>query len=375
MGRLARSTLFAVLCVVAGCSEQGAEDVGADEDAIRVDTSSPEARRQYDANVAFASSYTSRCLRGVSAWLRPRVLVTGFGRFLSIDDNATGRIVSALVPEARYPETERPPPGKIDPPEPQLSVGVTTLEVPGIGPVDVCGMILPVYWDLAAILVAKEIEALRPSFVLMNGVAGPRQPLWIELGATNRATRTADGSSRLVPLVEAGDEWAKIVEDAPPSEEQQGNLLSWRAVEAAALAAIDRHADAVDGDARFDAIVRGVKLAGFPRASNTYLCNNVTYVTGWLMNHPGSEVSLLRASTPVAGARNEVRVSIEADLRAVPRVFVHWPSDLADRHHDAAADVMRSIIAAQLRASATDDVPTIGDNALAAPGLEGGDFF
>lgn len=374
MRRLARAALFVLLSIVAGCVDETADDVGADEDAIKVDTSTPEARRQYDANVAFASSYTSRCSRGIEASSRPRVLVTGFGRFLSIRNNATGRIVSALVPEARYPGTERPPAGEVDPPEPQLSVGGTTLDVPGVGPVDVCGMILPVSWDLAAILIAKEVDAIRPSFVLMNGVAGHRQALWIELGATNRAAKTADGSDQLLPA--AGDRgWAKIVEGARRSEERQGNLLSWRAVEAAAREAIERHASEVDGGARFDEIVHGATFAGFPRSSNTYLCNNVTYVTGWLMSHPGREVRLLRASKPVARARNDVRVRIDADLRAVPRVFVHWPSDLAERHHEAAADVMASIIAAQLRASAGDDAPTVGDNALADPALQGGDFF
>jgi pyrrolidone-carboxylate peptidase len=374
MGWVARAALFALLSIVAGCVDEAADDVGADEDAIRVDTSTPQARRQYDANVAFASSYTSRCVRSVTASSRPRVLVTGFGRFLSITNNATGRIVSALVPEARYPETERPPAGEVDPPEPQLSVGVTTLDVPGVGPVDVCGMILPVSWDLAAILIAKEVDAIRPSFVLMNGVAGDRQALWIELGATNRAAKTTDGSDQLAPATgERG--WAKIVESAARSEEHQGNLLSWRTVAAAARAAIERHASEVDGGARFDEIVHGATFAGFPRSSNTYLCNNVTYVTGWLMNHPGREVRLLRASKPVARARNDVNVRIDADLRAVPRVFVHWPSDLAERHHEAAADVMGSIIAAQLQASAGDDPPMVGDNALADPELLGGDFF
>jgi hypothetical protein len=59
----------------------------------------------------------------------------------------------------------------------------------------------------------------------------------------------------------------------------------------------------------------------------------------------------------------------------VPRVFVHWPSDLADRHHGAAADVMRAIIAAQLAASARGGTPTIGDNSLADPSQQGGEFF
>ena len=52
-------------------------------------------------------------------------------------------------------------------------------------------MILPVYWDLAAILIAKEMDSFEPAFVMMNGVAGQRQPIWIELGATNEGVPDA----------------------------------------------------------------------------------------------------------------------------------------------------------------------------------------
>lgn len=372
---LAGAGVVLAALLTTGCVDDAPPTTESDEGEITVDTSTPEARRQYDANVTFATSYVARCLAAPTPAIRPRVLVTGFGRFMAIANNATGRVVSALVPEARYPETRPPPRGEVDAPEPQLSVALSTIDLPGVGAVDVCAMILPVYWDLASVLIAKEVDAFAPSFVLMNGVAGPRQPLWLELGATNRASRSFDGSDQLRPAVEPGAVYAKIVEDAPESEDVQGNLLSWRAVERAASDAIRRHEGELDGGVAFEDVLRGVSLAGFPRASNTYLCNNVTYVTGWLMSHPGREVRLLRASTPVSGAANDVRVKLGADLGAVPRVFAHWPSDLADRHHDAAADVMRSILAAQLTATRDGDAPTLGDNALADPQLQGNGVF
>lgn len=343
-----------------------------DSNEVRVDTRSPEARRQYDANVAFASSYAARCMRGPAE--RPRVLVTGFGRFMSIGNNATGRIVSQLA-SVPYPETSSPPAGQVDDPAPQLSVATTTIDFPGIGEVDVCGMILPVYWDLAAILIAKEIEAFAPSFVMMNGVAGDRQPIWIELGATNRAAPLDDGSNQLRPAVGSGEPFARIVESANGSEDAQGNLLTWRAVETAARTAIEAHADDIELDRRFGDLLSGAKLAGFPRSSNTYLCNNVTYVTGFLMGHPNKEVRLLRASPSIRGRINDVRVKLTSDHRNTPRVFVHWPSELADKHHAAGADVMKAIIGAQLAALAENAAPTRGDNALADPTLQGGDFF
>lgn len=360
---------------LAACTADASDGAGTTtnpDNEVKVDTRSPEARRQYDANVAFVSRYKAACSRGTST--RPRVLVTGFGRFMRVANNATGRIVSALVPAVKYPETEAPAPGEVDPPAAQLAVAQSVLDVPGIGEVDVCAMILPVYWDLAAILIAKEAQAFEPSMVLMNGVAGERQPLWIELGATNRAAILDDGSNQLRPAVGPNDTHAKIVETASESEQAQGNLLSWRTVEAAASEAIDEHAEERDGDERFGDIVHGVKLAGFPRSSNTYLCNNVTYVTGWLMSHPRREIRLLRATPAVPGKPNAVPVKIAADLSHTPRVFVHWPSALAEKHHDAAADVMRRIIGAQLGAAKREPA-TLGDNVLADPSLVGGDFF
>lgn len=347
--------------------------VAGEENEVKVDTRTPAARRQYDANVAFATGYVPKCVRGTST--RPRVMLTGFGRFMSITDNATGRIVSKVVPAAAYPLTAPAAPGEIDPPGPQLSVATATIQLPGAGAVDVCAMILPVYWDLAAILIAKEMDAFQPSFVMMNGVAGSRQPIWVELGATNRAAPLDDGSSQLRPAVGPNEQFAKIVDTASREEDARANLLSWRAVESAARVTIARHARDIDQGTAFGDLMPGVKLAGYPRGSNTYLCNNTTYVTGYLMSHPRRAVRLLKASPAVRGAINEVKVEMKTDLRAVPRVFVHWPSEMATKHHAAGAEVMKAIIDAQLTAMARGDAPTDGSNTLADPTLQGGTFF
>ena len=349
---------------VSACGSNGAS--ASDDHDVTLATATRAARAQYDANVAFAQGYVGQCR---ATGTRPRVLVSGFGRFLSIADNATGRILSELT-GVPYPETTAPAAGQLDPPARQVSVALTTLSLPNVGDVDVCAMILPVDWDLASILIAREAEAFHPTFVMMNGVAGDRQPLWIELGATNRAARLVDGTNLLVPTGE--NDLVPLVDDAPSSEDARPNLLAWSTVRAAAREAVSRHAREVDGGERFQDLLEGAELAGFPRSSNTYLCNNTTYVTGFLMDHPGRPVSLLRASPPVAGAANDVTVTMGVDLSQVPRVFVHWPSELADKHHAAAADVMRSILAAQLGATESS---TRGDNRQADPSLAGGAFF
>ncbi len=346
------------------------DDVTRTSDAVTVDTSAPVARRQYDANVTFATSYTARC--GPTANGRPRVLLTGFGRFMNIHDNPTGRIVSEVVPTARYPETRASAPGVVDPPGNQVSVGTATLSLAHVGLVDVCAMILPVTWDLAAILIAKEMEAFHPSFVLMNGAADARQPLWIELGSVNSAARLDDGSQALHPLTNNGRSETPLIEDAAPEESARPNLLSWRAVEGAARTIVTTHAGDRDGRATLSDTLTGVKLSAFPRTSNTYLCNNVTYVTGYLMSHPRKDIALLRASPAIEGSVNEVKVRLTRDLNAVPRVFLHWPSQLAQSHVRVGVEITKAIMDAQLFATSNGDLPTYGDNAIANFEVSGG---
>jgi hypothetical protein len=375
MRALAASVALTLLTSVAGCAastDNEVDEVGNAEDSVKVDTSSPRARAQYDANLAFAKSYKPHCTGAASG--RPRVIVTGFGRFMSVTNNATGRMVSALSGVA-YPETEPPADGKVDSPSPQLAVGMTTLDLPHAGKVDVCAMILPVYWDLAAALIAKEVDAFGPSFVMMNGVAGDRQPTWIELGSVNRAAPLDDGSNQLRPAVGKNQSYAPIVPNASKADGARGLLLSWDHVHAAAAATIAKHAADMEGDERFDAFVSGVEFAGYPRESNTYLCNNVTYVTNYLMSYPGKSVSLMSASVKKPGAANDLPITIKRDVRDVPRVFMHWSSALSGAHVKAGADVMRAVIEAQLTARSAGEAPSLGDNGRANPALAGGAFF
>jgi pyrrolidone-carboxylate peptidase len=357
-----------VCLVPLACATASSDDerLAPDEDDVIVDTSNPAARAQYDANVRFASAYTARC-KPQSA--RPRVLVTGFGRFLSNPTNATGMVVSTLVPEARYPMTTPPAAGEVDPPDAQLSVAVGTVRLPKTGEVDVCAMILPVYWDLAAIVVAKEIDSFKPAFVMMNGIAGSRQPIWLELGSINRAMGEVDGSNILTPKIPAGQTHAQLVKNEP-LDHQQRLLLSYAEVQAAVDATAREKADVTFEEVRFGDVLSGAKKPAFPRRSNTYLCNNLAYLVSYMMDRPGKGVGLLRASNPKPGAINGVTARVRTDQRKTPRVFVHWPSDLRGDLLGAGAAVMASVLDAQLAALAGGKLPVPGDNALAD--IEGG---
>lgn len=350
-----RGWAIGVAFSLVACGAHGDDLAGDASDALRVDTSTPEARAQYDANVAFARAYVPRCPTVTST--RPRVLLTGFGRFGSVRENATGRMVSALVPDAPYPLTRPPPAGEVDAPAPQVSVGARRMTLPGVsGEVDVCAMVLPVYWDLASILVAREIDAFRPSFVLMNGVDGSKSKLVLELGAVNSASGK-DGSNRLGPHTAPGTWSAPLLVSAPAEERARPNLLSWRAVHRAASAVVADASDVSVSGERLGEILPGVAYGGFPRGA--FLCNGITWTTGYLMDHPGARVRLLEASSGDDGSG--VDVGLSGDHRAVPRVFLHWPERLTREHLGVATDVLEAVMGAQIAALARGDAPTRGD--------------
>jgi len=225
--------------------------------------------------------------------------------------------------------------------------------------VDVCGLVLPVFWDLAAILVLREAEIFQPDLVLMNGIAGSRQPLWLELGSVNEAVALPDGSDLLQPI-EAG---APLLDEAPATERARGLLLSWQEVRAAGEARITAlGTEPDDAGTPFGDVVQGVLFAGYPRASNTYLCNNTTYVVGYVLDHAGETVRLLEPSAPRPGGPTGIDLTFGPDLSAVPREFAHWPKELRDTHLTRGAQVMSSLIAAQLTATTA---PERGDPAMA----------
>ena len=112
-------------------------------------------------------------------------------------------------------------------------------------------------------------------------------------------------------------------------------------------------------------------LAGYPRNSNTYLCNNVTYTVGYLMDHHDEEVVLMEAShvrenedgTPVDTG---LPLTLGVDMSEVPRMFMHWSSNIEGEHVALGAEMMRAAIDAQLTTRDLEEGgPLRGDNTLA----------
>jgi hypothetical protein len=352
-----------LLALLEGCGARP-NDIGSAGAPVVLDTSTPLAEAQQAANAAFAQNYVAQC---TASGQNPTVLLTGFGHFMDITQNPTGLMVQSLVPAAMYPATAAPA-GQVEDPSTQTSVAVSTLTLPGVGQVDVCAMIVPVYWDLAAILIAKEIDSFGPSFVMMNGVADATQPLWLELGSVNEAQIDPDGSQNLSPAADAGDAGAlpPLVPTASAADFARPLLASWSSIQNGALGAIQTESavPSDDGTTTFGAVVTGALFAGFPR-DNTYLCNDTTYLVNYLMDYPGQSVELMQPSTGGPG----VSIALQNNASAVPREFVHWPTTLSGSLVTAGAQVMEAIMAAQLSSLASGDTPTRGDNSMADPSL------
>ena len=144
-------------------------------------------------------------------------------------------------------------------------------------------------------------------------------------------------------------------------------MLSWVAVSDAGRSAVRLRSRRRQADQAFDDVVTGVDFGRFPRAGNTYICNNTSYTVGYLMDRPGEIVQLMRASGAAPGAADGVALSMLRSHVSVPRVFVHWPGELSGEHLVAATEVLTSLIGAQLAASAGGEVAKRGQVADVEP--------
>ncbi len=294
------------------------------------------------------------------------MLITAFGPYDDVRENASSEILARIVPGAVAPSVERCPPGGVDRPEDRTAAATATVNFPGIGRTDVCGVILPSHWDLPAVIALAEIEAFNPEFVVMTGVSKRAREVLLELGAVNQGSSTADDTPagfRLYPVWQH----SPVIEGTATVQNAHGLLLSWGPVRTAVEEAIRSNAGVIEGTVAFGDFVRGVWFGQYPRAYNQYLCNALAAVVDQAMNHPGQRFTLGRCPSAMEGAYPEERITVglRRDLKTVPRVFFHWPSVLRGRHLDAGAAVLRAMVTAQLRALRDGTpLPTVGHPAM-----------
>lgn len=206
-------------------------------------------------------------------------------------------------------------------------------------------VVVPTVWDAAAGFILREIGAFRPDLVIMNGVAGPRQALWLERGAGNLAKRRPDVTGVLLPATE------RLVVGGPHAIACRAD---WPALREAALATAKGHgASEHRGETgvvtRFDAVLQGVVTKPFPRRDNAFLCNATTYQVGCAIAHPSTPLLLFEG-----GGVDSIDASLGIDCTQMPWLFVHWPSDLRGAHLDAAVAVLRALVAAQLQSQLSE---------------------
>lgn len=330
--------LFSLALFAAACSSRDAAESSDAADAILLDTRTRESKAQYRENLSFVTGYTPQC--AVLDATLPRVLVAGYGRFQGIEENLTGLMVASLVGGV-YPR----PVINVGKPIPPAAVAMVRTAIVNLSGqrVNLCGLVLPVYWDLAPLIVEKESIRFTPQVVLLNGVAGSGDPVRFELGSANQALPLLDGSDLLAPRKRVfSDVLQPIVRTLPTSATEPSRFPYVQARQAVEdeLAKISN-----EDSGAFDRLVAGVGYAPYPSEYLTYLCNNVVYVTNYLASHPGVSVRLMESSSSTSG----VSVLARGGDAQLVRTFVHWPhlegvSDVAK-----ATRLMRALLAAAVK--------------------------
>ncbi len=247
------------------------------------------------------------------AALAPRIVLTGFGPFPGVTRNATADLIRAV---ARVASIELEPCSFR---ARDFVVGRGMLRLPSGQDVHASLMVLPVVWEVAAGLVAKEARATRASLVVMSGVAAPVQPILVERIATTSRVRMADalavrprcGPSRVreLPVTLDTDRATVAARDALKRESARHPRLS----------------DIAQGAQQRTA-----------RHENAYVCNATTFTALALARRA---MRLLRSSAKPQG------VEVARTFRPA-QGFVHWPSGTHPEHAEPCARVLLEITSA-----------------------------
>jgi hypothetical protein len=172
-------------------------------------------------------------------------------------------------------------------------------------------MVLPVVWQAAAALVAREARAARVKLVLMSGVA-PLSQLVVEGVAVRRAVASPDVLGLKPPAWRAPRPEATLTVDVA------------RAAEAARIA--------LAKEPSLHAAVRGVEVR-HERRDNAYICNATAYdVTA--LGRRGASMLATSGTAGIAVRRTFVPAN----------GFVHWPGTIASEAAGASAHILLAMV-------------------------------
>jgi pyrrolidone-carboxylate peptidase len=226
----------------------------------------------------------------------PSIVITGFGVFPGAPRNATQEMIAAIARDAgiamRRPSLRTP----------DFLVGRGA-----IGDAGVSLIVLPVLWDAAAMIVAKEARATRANVVVMCGIASKLSAITIEGFATS-ARRMLPDRFGVKPLFQRGA--AHALETTFDTKRARDAAEAAIAREGLAMSVTERGID----------------------EGNSYVCNATAHVAATLALRG---VRVLRSSSMPEGV-------------AAPRItashgFVHWPADIPPERVDACARVLASM--------------------------------
>lgn len=227
------------------------------------------------------------------------IIITGFGAFPGAPRNATAEMIASIARESNVAMRR-----------PSLRAPDFLAGRGAIGELCVSLMVLPVLWDAAAALVAKEARATRASLIVMCGIASKMSAITIEGFATS--------ARRMLP-----DRFGVRPAFARGVSHAQETTFDVERARAAAESAIAREGLAI-----------GVVCRGLD-ADNDYVCNATAHVAANLALRGGR---VLRSGGAPEG--------VSAPRIAAAHGFVHWPADIPIERVDAFARVLAAMATA-----------------------------
>lgn len=224
----------------------------------------------------------------------PRVMLSGFGLFSGAQFNISGAVIDNLSRDLPFHDDAR---GILSDADLGARVVNKILRLPS-GPVSACLLLLDVQWDLAAAVLAYEMDRFQPEVLIMSGRGSLRAI--IEAGAQNKAVAmhgyNPDGSPNLEnrpiaqPILAGESEFAEMTWNQGALAERTRGLIEAQGAQ--------------------------LQLPTEARWSNDYICNNVSY-------------AVLKAAEgrPLVLAGGELVLS--SRLNEPARIgFFHYPYDV-----------------------------------------------
>jgi pyrrolidone-carboxylate peptidase len=237
----------------------------------------------------------------------PRVIVTGFGPFSGADYNISGQIVRQIFecsssrpsdPCGTTLSSSRLNPDDFGGKALQRRLVIADSEV------DVCLIELAVQWDVAAAIIFEEAQRFKPAVIVMTGL-GANDQLRFETQAVNRTQTSLSGYEENGSF---SGELNRPVSSAvvPEDDIDQIRDLTWSTQ--------DISTDRLIGEIATGELGARSVVEGLASTSNTYICNNTSYVLAATSTAEPGTVSLFGGNLTIQRLKSRPKIG-----------FLHYP--------------------------------------------------